>query len=280
MKAVAGTSRDRFSLLFEMAADPMVVIDLRGFLIQEANPVFCYLLGCDVSDLVGRSLLDLMHHEDAEVARGQQTGAALRGVRHFIAKGGTGVWLSLSATPCFGDHAAIVIGRDVTEDREREAELARRAHYDALTGLPNRHLFLDRVHQGLAQAEREQRSAALIFIDLDKFKPVNDTFGHNVGDAVLRNVGLRLRETVRQADTVSRFAGDEFVLFLSMLRDVKEAEVVAGRIRSVIEQPIAVGEVVVSVGASCGVATFPLDGDDVETLLVRADERMYSQKRD
>lgn len=268
---------DRLGLLFELAADPMAIVDLRGYLLRKVNPMFRYLFGND--KIEGGSLLDLMHPEEAVAVRADSTGAALRGTRHFQTNGGDSLWLSLSATPCVGDNEAILIGRDVTEDKTREAELAHRAHYDAVTGLPNRHLFMDRVQQGLAQAGREQRGAAILFLDLDSFKPINDTYGHAVGDAVLRSVALRLRETVRQTDTVSRFAGDEFLVFLSMLRSVSEAEVIASRIRAVIGRPIAVGDVDVSVGVSCGVATFPEDGNDIDTLLLQADKRMYSQKK-
>lgn len=271
-------SGDRFGLLFDLSSDPMAIIGIRGFRFVEVNPVFTYVLGFTDDELCARSLFDVMHPDDVARVQGKQTGEVLSGTHRYVKKDGGVVWLSLSATPGLGDEMAYVIARDVTEDQQRQQELFRRAHYDVVTGLPNRHLFEDRVQQGLAAAERESRGAALLFLDLDKFKPINDTHGHAIGDCVLKEVAARLLSVVRQTDTVSRYAGDEFVVFLSMLRGPRDAEAVARRIHETIRQPVRLGAFDVSVGVSCGLALFPDDGSDIEKLLTCADERMYAQK--
>jgi len=256
----------------------MAVVDLNTFTLLEVNPVFTHVLRDD--DLVGKTLPELMHPEDACRIKGQQTGRVLSGTYRFLTTtAGEVIWLSLSATAALeGNNTAYVIAHNITEDKQKEQELFRRAHYDLVTGLPNRHLFEDRVRNGLAQAEREGRRAALLFADLDKFKAVNDTHGHATGDIVLRVVASRLLNGVRQTDTVSRYAGDEFVIFLSMLRGPEEIENVVTRLRNSVAQPIAIDQTEVNVGASFGSAVFPDDASDIEALLTKADERMYRQK--
>ncbi|WP_120008144.1 diguanylate cyclase domain-containing protein [Teichococcus vastitatis] len=157
--------------------------------------------------------------------------------------------------------------------------LAHAAQHDGLTGLPNRRLLGQRLEEAITAAERHKGGMALIFIDLDRFKPINDTLGHEAGDMVLRQVALRLSGVVRPSDTVARLGGDEFVVLLCRLPQPDLWRSVADRIGRSLDQPMSYGGQRVSVGASLGVALYPQHGTDAESLLRHADEAMYNAKR-
>jgi diguanylate cyclase (GGDEF)-like protein len=160
----------------------------------------------------------------------------------------------------------------------REAELFRRAHFDALTGLPNRELLDDRLRQAVAQAHRDERRLAVLFIDLDGFKEVNDTLGHRSGDELLKETGLRLSAVLRDADTVARLGGDEYAIVLPQVHGPLEAEAVAIKAIEGLKHPFTIEGREVFVGASVGIALFPDDGTSAEELLRRADMAMYGAK--
>jgi diguanylate cyclase (GGDEF)-like protein len=165
-------------------------------------------------------------------------------------------------------------------DGARLLELVQhQAHHDPLTGLPNARLIGDRLEVAVAQARRSGSPVALLFVDLDGFKEVNDQLGHGAGDAVLREVASRLLQTVREADTVARLGGDEFVVLLPALRGPEDAEVARRRVGDVLASvPAVVGEEVVALRASIGLASFPEDGETASDLLHRADIAMYRAK--
>lgn len=173
---------------------------------------------------------------------------------------------------------ATVILRDVTERIALEAELQRRALYDPLTELPNRTLLQDRLDQAIARFQRTEEPFALLVGDLDNFKDVNDALGHDAGDEVLREVGRRLRASVREADTVARLGGDEFAIIV-LSADREAAVSAAKRVMQALVPPVAVGDQRVDVSASIGIAFFPEHGDDRPTLLRHADVAMYQAKR-
>jgi diguanylate cyclase (GGDEF)-like protein len=163
------------------------------------------------------------------------------------------------------------------ERKRYQEELERQANYDALTGLPNRHLFHDRLKQAVF-AQRNARSIAVVFIDLDHFKVINDSLGHNFGDEVLRHIGERLQSAVRDGDTVARLGGDEFVLILS---DQTREDVIFRSMRRLIgkvSEPITIGERELNITCSAGISLYPQDGPDVQTLLKNADAAMYRAK--
>lgn len=153
------------------------------------------------------------------------------------------------------------------------------ALHDALTGLPNRLLLIDRLRQSLARAKRHKDYMAVMFIDLDGFKPINDTYGHECGDEVLKVTAARLLEAVRGEDTAARIGGDEFVMVLTELKNGLHAGLTANRVIKSITQPIAWSGHMVKVSASLGVAIGPTDGADADALLKRADEAMYVAKK-
>lgn len=172
----------------------------------------------------------------------------------------------------------LVIMSDVTEQKGAEDELRRLANFDSLTNLPNRTLLLDRITHGIEHARRSQDSVGLFFIDLDRFKQVNDSLGHNAGDELLRVVSQRLVNLVREEDTVARLGGDEFVVMVEHVTDAGKLSVLARQLISTLEQPVQLGNQTVSVSSSIGIALFPVDASDSEELVRNADIAMYHAK--
>lgn len=158
------------------------------------------------------------------------------------------------------------------------AQVEHLAYHDSLTGLPNRSLFFDRVVMALAQGAREHTSVAVLFLDIDRFKQINDSLGHTLGDALLRAAAQRIRECLRPGDTLARFGGDEFTILLPRVRRIEEVNAVADRILAAVRRPLEVGERELVVTTSVGAAVYPSDGLDAETLVKNADTAMYRAK--
>jgi diguanylate cyclase (GGDEF)-like protein len=173
-----------------------------------------------------------------------------------------------------------IIARDMVRRKSYQMALYRSANFDELTGVPNRALFHDRLDQTLKQSERYKRKFALLFIDLDGFKSVNDTLGHDAGDAVLIQTAERLQKCVRDADTVARMGGDEFTIILSTIASVDAAEAVARKIIHALAAPFSIGSEEAQIGASIGISMFPENGTDADALLKRADDAMYVAKNE
>ena len=180
------------------------------------------------------------------------------------------VWLS-------GEQVVVDVSRDITDRREVEAAVRRLAYSDHLTGLANRARLEDRASLSMARARRTGESIALLFMDLDRMKSVNDTLGHLAGDDLLREVGVRLRTLFREEDTVARAGGDEFVAF-TRVADVSDADAVAARLVGLMAEPFVFDGEQVSTSASVGLTVFPGDGDDLEPLIAAADTAMYIAK--
>jgi diguanylate cyclase (GGDEF)-like protein/PAS domain S-box-containing protein len=190
-------------------------------------------------------------------------------------------WFSISGKPIFENgvfKGYRGTGTDITERRQAEEKIAFLAYHDALTGLPNRVLLQDRLQQAIAQAERVRNGLALVFLDLDNFKKINDSLGHAAGDALLREVAQRLKHCVRDSDTISRQGGDEFVLILRELRGVDSCVPVLGKIMESLQEPFIWEGNELSTSASLGIALYPEDGRDFETLRKKADLAMYRAK--
>ncbi|HSC56925.1 MAG TPA: diguanylate cyclase, partial [Nitrospira sp.] len=202
--------------------------------------------------------------------------------------------VNLQAEAVFDDQlkTLTIVGtaRDISERKRSEREIHRLAYYDSLTGLPNRVLFKDRVTQASAHARRYQYHLALLFLDLDRFKVINDTLGHNVGDMLLKHVADRLAESVRHSDSIgrssggepthelARLGGDEFTVLLTNLRDAQDASKVARRILEALARPFSVSGQEIFVTVSIGIAIFPADGESVDVLLKNSDTAMYHAK--
>ncbi|HEY9163500.1 MAG TPA: diguanylate cyclase, partial [Magnetovibrio sp.] len=169
--------------------------------------------------------------------------------------------------------------RDITERKKAREKIEHLAHHDPLTGLPNRNLYNERMERAIYRAKRSGKSLALMFVDLDKFKPVNDLLGHEAGDAVLKEVATRMAASVRTSDTVARVGGDEFIAILENLDQWESATLVAEKILATVRKPIDVpGGETAQVGASIGIAIFPQDGETLDDLTRCADEAMYAVK--
>ena len=168
------------------------------------------------------------------------------------------------------------LAAELTEERSQAV-----AHHDGLTGLPNRLLFNDRLNQAISLAKRDSRQFALLYLDLDKFKPVNDTLGHAVGDELLENVATRIRQQVRESDTVARVGGDEFTVILPDISKREETETVARKIIAALATPFQLGSQMqsVSIGTSIGIALYPAAATDAEALIKAADAAMYDAKQ-
>jgi len=265
-----------------------------GVALLSADLAFCYagasterLLGYTEDDLAGTSFLGYIHPRERETLR-ELLGALAAGSSHestaelrFRHRSGVWIWLEAFAQNMLHEPSvgAIVLNyRDVTQRKATEKQLEYQAYYDALTGLPNRLLFRDRVVNAIAQASRNRRGVAVMYLDLDHFKLVNDSLGHSLGDALLSEVAARLQGCVRASDTISRLGGDEFTI---LLIDTSSSESIAGVARKILQSfahPIRVGGHELFVTASIGISIFPGDGEDVETLLRCADSAMYRAK--
>ncbi|QDX82733.1 hypothetical protein B9N43_16715 [Denitratisoma sp. DHT3] len=273
----------------ESAADGIMITDVRvaEHPIIYANPALERITGYCSAELLGRGGRiflgeDVDQIEVNELRRmfleHREGATQLRGRR----KDGESYWIDLSVAPVRNAKSEIThyisIMRDVTERKQQENALLRSANYDLLTGLPNRSLFYDRLSQILARGERHQRDAAVMFIDLDHFKLVNDSLGHDHGDQLLAAVAAKLKICLREGDTVARWGGDEFVILLADLGSRDDIAIVAGRVQEGLGESITLGEQEVYCTASIGVSVFPDDGNTTEALLKHADLAMYRAK--
>jgi len=189
--------------------------------------------------------------------------------------------LSISAIFDKDDQVLRYVGvfSDISHIKEHEAELSRVAHYDSLTGVPNRVLLADRMKLSISQTAREKNMMAVCYLDLDGFKPINDTMGHETGDEVLVEVAKRIENTIRGGDTVARLGGDEFVVLLLGLEKGEECVATLERLLAAIAHPITVQKNSLAVSASIGVSIYPLDNEYPDTLLRHADQAMYVAKQ-
>ncbi|OIP08014.1 MAG: hypothetical protein AUK53_10800 [Betaproteobacteria bacterium CG2_30_59_46] len=252
-----------------------------------ANPAFERITGYSQEEALGRNCGFLQNddHDQPEVEelrraiREQREGrAVLRNYR----KDGSMFWNELLVAPVRDEAGKVThfvgIQNDVTERKRYESQLEHQANYDTLTGLPNRNLLQDRLGQTLAYVRRHERELALLFIDLDYFKNINDSLGHNAGDRLLKLVAVRLAGCVREGDTVSRQGGDEFVVILSDVAAEEDATLVTQKILHAMSEPFDVDGRELYVTCSIGIALYPKDGGDSETLLKNADAALYRAK--
>jgi diguanylate cyclase (GGDEF)-like protein len=233
-------------------------------------------------ELTGRNVGDVLPLIRSGGHLNKYKDVVLTGVPHkeefaISAPGVTATWLNQQVVR-LGDGVA-VSARDVSARRNAEEELKRQAQNDTLTGLPNRALFRDRLQQAMARARRHDKPMAVMYLDIDHFKQINDTMGHAGGDEVLRAFGYRLSCSVRATDTVARLAGDEFTVILEELRGPIDVEVVAAKILDAIVPPVRVDQEDLKISASIGIAIYHKEKITAETLIDRADKALYSVKR-
>lgn len=262
------------------------MVDREGHFVM-VNRSMCTMTGYAESELIGMLFDGLIPQERLADVRKVFNGIVAEGkpVESYetplLCKDKQVIMISFSSKPFYKDGRIVgVVGavEDVTEKRAHDARIARMANYDNLTGLPNRNLLNDRIAQALARAPRHGTSVALIFMDLDGFKFINDSFGHVAGDELLRQVALRLESCVRTEDTVARLGGDEFVVMLSEFEDEMDALNVSNKILRAFAYPFVVDSRTLHVTASIGLSFYPRDGQNEETLLKHADIAMYQAK--
>ncbi|MBK6982672.1 MAG: diguanylate cyclase [Betaproteobacteria bacterium] len=258
-------SEARFRVLTESGLDLISVIGVDGA-IHYQNAALGNLLGFDPTETIGRNVFDLVHREDvdgvrAAFARIVETGQ-FREPLEFRIRHRNGQWRTFESlgTNCVDNpHILGVVfnSRDVTDRKAIQQRIQHLAYHDNLTGLPNRGLLQDRLAHSIARAERSGRKVAVLFIDLDNFKNINDTLGHDVGDELLRQVSRRLAECVRAGDTIARQGGDEFIVLLDNLDDGRGASVVAQKILNTLRTAFPLGGTEQHVSGSVGIAVFP-----------------------
>ncbi|HJW24798.1 MAG TPA: diguanylate cyclase [Rhodocyclaceae bacterium] len=250
------------------------------------NPVALRLLGVENADqFLGLPILDLITPDEAQVL-GFHDALRLGRRLHsddciFQRADGTPFHVEIRLDPLDGEAptGAVVNFTDVTERKAEEASIWRQANYDALTGLANRRLFHHRLEQAFADARRNREIIALLFVDLDGFKAINDTHGHEAGDCVLRETARRLEGSIRESDLAARLAGDEFLVILRHLAGEEYAGTVAAKLIDALAQPCRFGDRDLSVSASIGVGLYPHDADNAADLIKNADLAMYRAKQ-
>ena len=275
-------SEARYRLLFEQNAAGVCSVSMDGR-IADCNATFGELAGVSPALLTSRNLGDLyVRREEWESIMVKLADTpVIRGAEAELRRpGGSSVWvLQNFAVLGRGENGLIhLTAVDISDRKRAEEQIEHHAYHDMLTQLPNRRLLGDRLQISILAARRARRHLALLFIDLDGFKNVNDTLGHGVGDAVLCEIADRLRNVVRKTDTVARFGGDEFTVMLPDLAQAEDATQVAEKILAEMTRPIPLAVPPITLSASIGISLYPRDGDDLETLLARADAEMYRAK--
>jgi diguanylate cyclase (GGDEF)-like protein/PAS domain S-box-containing protein len=287
------SERKRIELDLQIAAiafesqDGMIVTDAHSTILR-VNSAFTQITGYAAEDVMGKTprILQSGRHDAAFYSAMWstiQTAGVWHGEIWNKRKNGDVYPEQITITAVKGSTGPvthyIAVLRDITERKQLEKEVAQLAFFDTLTQLPNRRLFNDRLSQALTRATREQTSLALMFIDLDKFKPINDTHGHEAGDWVLQTVAKRIEGALRASDTAARVGGDEFLVFLPDLKTSDDAQAVAEKIRLALEEPfIAPSGVTLLASASIGIAIFPDQAQSQEDLWRLGDRAMYEAK--
>lgn len=273
-------------MVFEHSPTGIIIADDRHNILS-VNPAFTAITGFETPEVVGGSVFSLPYSSDdaglasvseSLAARGSWSGeveARRKSGEPFVA----GIRISRVDEPASGNPTHYIwLLSDVTSRRQAEERIRHIAQHDSLTGLPNRLALLMRLAQILPEARRHSWTVAVMFIDLDRFKIINDTLGHQVGDELLQEVACRLAATVRETDTVARLGGDEFVIVLPGLLSATDSAVVAGKVISSLSRAIRVGNHELHTSPSIGISLFPADGSDADTILRNADTAMYHAK--
>lgn len=276
----------KLSLAVEQSPASVLITNTNGQ-IEYVNPKFVEVTGYNSEEVLGKNPRFLKSgytpsESYRELWETLGAGQEWRGEFHNRRKNGELYWEIASVSPIKGPSGEIThylaVKEDITVRKKFEEQLLRQANFDAITQLPNRVLALDRLSQALAHAHRQQIMVGLLFIDLDRFKDVNDTLGHAAGDTLLQEVGRRLASCVREGDTVARMGGDEFTVILPDLNAPKNAEMVAEKMLEVMAQPFTIDGQELYTSASIGITIYPLDADSPHALMRNADAAMYRAK--
>lgn len=280
-------SEAHFRHLYQNTPAMLHTTDSRGRLV-DVSQAWLDTLGYSREEVVGKNFFDFMSGENLEDLRSEHfrklhNAGAIRSV-NYLMKRNNGETLEVALSEVAQKDAtgtitgSLAVLNDLTNHRATEERIERLAYYDTLTGLPNRTLMNDRILQSMAQARRDNRQVGIFFFDLDRFKLINDTQGHAVGDLVLRSVAQRLKKFIREGDTFARLGGDEFVIIQGDPNHDPNFSIMGRRILETLNQPFTIGSREFFTTASIGVAIYPADGEDPQTLLKSADTAMYVAK--
>jgi diguanylate cyclase (GGDEF)-like protein/PAS domain S-box-containing protein len=282
-------SEARVRASFNQASVGIAETALDGRFMQ-VNQKLCDMLGYSEQELLGRSLVDITHPDDRVASNEFAERLFANQSESFTAELETrylckdGAVIRVLVTTALVRHAGrnpnyyVSMIQDITERKELQERLIHQANYDGLTELPNRGLYYDRLKQALNQAQRRKGSVGVLFIDLDRFKNVNDTLGHELGDQLLKQVSGRLTQCIRAGDTVGRLGGDEFAIVLSEIAKAQDSGLVAQKVIDTLAKPFQLDGTEVFVTASIGIATYPDDSKDGDTLVKNADAAMLRAK--
>ena len=287
-KESAERIRSQIATIVENSNDAIVGRDMdRKIIIWNAAAE--RLLGWTAAETIGQELIQMFPPEDRpQIAANRKRiiqGETLAHEAVRITKDGRRIDVSLGMSP-IKDHRGNIVGtaailRDLTERKQAEARIQHLAHHDSLTNLPNRPLFYDRLNHAISLSKRDDQELALLYVDLDKFKAINDTLGHDAGDELLKRVADSIRNELRESDTLARIGGDEFAVILPAITSREDVAKVAGKIIGVLSTSLklTVHQREVTIGASIGIAIYPADAQDMDTLIKAADTTMYNAKR-
>ncbi len=273
--------------VFEHSQEGIAITDPNQ-LIVDINPAFTTITGYSKGEVIGKHPSILFPNKTAEhtfedIILTVHTHGTWQGELWKKKKNGD-LFANLLSVSRIQDERGIITNyiamfTDITANKQHQEKLEFIANYDALTGLPNRNLFVERFHQAIAHSQQTQHQLAVCFLDLDNFKPVNDNFGHEVGDQLLIEVAQRITDNIRAEDTVSRQGGDEFTLLLNDILSYEECEQTMKRIHDSLSDPIIIDNVQHRISASSGITLYPVDDSDIDTLLRHADHAMYQSKQ-
>ena len=276
------SSEERFRTLADAA--PIGIVEDLGDGINYANPRIGEICGRDPETLMGKDWVEAVHPDDraellAFVERHRPRRTSVTTTSRILRPDGEVRHVRMSAAPrgLGRNEGYVTTIEDITEEVHAQEELTHQAFYDALTGLPNRALFLDRLNQELARHRRKGSNIAVLFLDLDRFKLVNDSLGHETGDAVLKEVGERFMRAVREGETAARFSGDEFMFIIRDVKNVDGAVTAAKRLLALLEPPVRSGDHDLTVTGSIGIV-IPASHTDAAMVLRDADTAMYQAK--
>ncbi|MDA3807542.1 MAG: sensor domain-containing diguanylate cyclase [Thiomicrorhabdus sp.] len=272
---------------FDYLFDAVVVTDIQGTII-DWNKGSEALYGYSKKEVIGQDVSILhvpedFNHVTAGVIASVEKMGKWSGEVRMLHKNGHIGWIESMCIPIFDDAnkmiGALGINRDITERKTELARLHSLAHYDQLTAIPNRYSLLDRLEHLIAQCERSKSQFTLLYMDLDKFKIINDTKGHAFGDQLLKEVALRLSKLIRQSDTFARIGGDEFVFLLENTSHKNDIAVMAEMILKELDRVFVINDEEIKISCSLGVAIYPEDGSTMDALLTAGDVAMYKAKQ-
>ncbi|HEX3032040.1 MAG TPA: EAL domain-containing protein [Bacillota bacterium] len=284
-------AKEKAQVTLHSIGDAVIVTDARG-VVDYLNPVAQQMTGWDNQEAKGRPLLEIFNifnettgmlaENPVEKCLREKRVVGLANHTCMVSKDGLQYSIEDSAAPIISKEGEILgvvlVFHDITEKKRLMDEMVHQAFHDSLTALPNRALFNDRLSQAIATARRSNRLVAVLFIDLDHFKLVNDMLGHAMGDVLLVEVADRLAGFIRESDTLARLGGDEFTIILSQIRNEEDAAIVAEQILGIFSQPFVMKGQPFHITASIGIAIYPMAGEDTQTLMRNADTAMYSAK--